>query len=44
MAKPFIGWYCSFLKAASDFSYQMPTYHLGEQFFAWKSQKSYLSV
>lgn len=33
-----------FPKAVCDFSYRMPTYHVGEQFFAWKSQKNYLSV
>ena len=33
-----------FPKATCDFSYRMPTYHVGEQFFAWKSQKNYLSV
>jgi len=31
-------------KATCDFSYRMPTYHVGGQFFAWKSQKNYLSV
>jgi uncharacterized protein YdhG (YjbR/CyaY superfamily) len=33
-----------FPNATCDFSYQMPTYHVGEQFFAWKSQKYSLSV
>ncbi|OQW31290.1 MAG: hypothetical protein A4E19_20180 [Nitrospira sp. SG-bin1] len=33
-----------FPKTTCDFSYRMPTYHVGEHFFAWKSQKNYLSV
>jgi uncharacterized protein YdhG (YjbR/CyaY superfamily) len=33
-----------FPKATCDFSYRMPTYHVGEHFFAWKSQKAYLSI
>ncbi len=33
-----------FPKATCDYSYLMPTYHLCEHFFAWKSQKNYLSV
>lgn len=33
-----------FPNAACDFSYQMPTYHVDGQFFAWKSQTHSLSV
>jgi uncharacterized protein YdhG (YjbR/CyaY superfamily) len=33
-----------FPKATCDFSYRMPTYHVGEDFFAWKSRKAYLSI
>lgn len=33
-----------FPKTTCDFSYRMPTYHVGENFFAWKSQKAYLSI
>jgi hypothetical protein len=33
-----------FPKATCEFGDRMPTYHVGEHFFAWKSQKNYLSV
>ena len=33
-----------FPNATCDFRYQMPTYHVGLEFFAWKSQQHSLSV
>jgi uncharacterized protein YdhG (YjbR/CyaY superfamily) len=33
-----------FPKALSDFGYTMPTYYVGEHFFAWGNKKNYLSV
>lgn len=33
-----------FPKPECDFGYRMPTYHVGEQFFAWENKKSYLSA
>lgn len=33
-----------FPNAAVSFDYRMPTYRIGDNFFAWASQKQYLSV